>query len=882
MKTIQFILLFFLLHITVSGWSQVTVSGSSGLDGNYASLTRAGGVFAALNAAGSQAGRNIEVLITADINNEDGSNALNNKDWTLLTIKPNAPGRVVSSSATGLVLKIKCSNLVIDGSSNGSSSQDLTLMNPSAGSAKLIYIGSTGAVPLINISVKNCLIVNSGGAVMMCDATTLYNAGRFNTIAIVHNDIQKGMDPIFCAGTNSSGLNISNNTMNASGANANLHQGIYVAGFDGVLISGNDIGNLNGYYGIEDAGIRLRGVINTVVEKNNIHDISYTGMVYSGAKGIYLNLGPNANVSIRNNMISGMKGDGDAYWSFGAYFSPVGIYLQVADLGPALMSGIDISYNTIYLSGATLNNPDVYSFGIAKEGYSPIWVNVKNNIIYNQLGPAGSAGTGAVGIAGFINGDGSEVDYNDYYCDAASGTNSIGKFGDNDYTTLAAWQAASGLDLHSRNIRPVFVSATDLHLLPSNCGLDGYGTALPGITTDYDQEIRDPLSPDMGADEFTAVHNVTLAGMPGSSVSDEKQIAPGGTTYVSSGCDLIATVLPSGTSPVSGMAKATVSIDATQLYYNTEPYVQRHFDIEPAGANTTTTSATITLYFHDSEFVNFNTKNPTWPPLPTVAGGGNADPNRANLKITQYHGLPTTSPSAPGNYTGNGGAGVYINPPDGNIVWNGAYWAVTVDITGFSGFYVHTNAQYPLAIDINYLQGTRQDNHHLLNWKVTCNSSPSVKMELQRSATVSGPFVAINTISATALECQQPFAYADNWPLPGMNYYRLKLTDAAGKISYSTVVALLNAEKGVEMVNLVPNPVQLDGHFSLNISSARASRIELVVTDMTGRVVQRRQAALVAGYNSIPMNVATLAPGVYQLTGITSDDKTRTIRFIIQ
>lgn len=115
-----------------------------------------------------------------------------------------------------------------------------------------------------------------------------------------------------------------------------------------------------------------------------------------------------------------------------------------------------------------------------------------------------------------------------------------------------------------------------------------------------------------------------------------------------------------------------------------------------------------------------------------------------------------------------------------------------------------------------------------------------------------------------------------------MNYYRLKMTDAFGKISYSGIVALLNADKGMEMVNIVPNPVVSDGRFTLNISAAKASQVNLVITDMTGRVVQQQQKTLTAGYNSLPMNVAMLAPGTYNITGITDGDKTRILRFVKQ
>ena len=52
--------------------AQITVSGSNGADGNYTSLTSAGGAFAALNGR-SQAGQTITINVTADVLTEDGA-----------------------------------------------------------------------------------------------------------------------------------------------------------------------------------------------------------------------------------------------------------------------------------------------------------------------------------------------------------------------------------------------------------------------------------------------------------------------------------------------------------------------------------------------------------------------------------------------------------------------------------------------------------------------------------------------------------------------------------------------------------------------------------------------------------------------------------------
>jgi hypothetical protein len=114
-----------------------------------------------------------------------------------------------------------------------------------------------------------------------------------------------------------------------------------------------------------------------------------------------------------------------------------------------------------------------------------------------------------------------------------------------------------------------------------------------------------------------------------------------------------------------------------------------------------------------------------------------------------------------------------------------------------------------------------------------------------------------------------------------MNYYRLKIVDADGKVTYSTTVALLNAVKGFDIISIAPNPV-VDNNFKLNVTSAQAGKMEISIFDMQGRLVNRQTLSLIAGYNSMPVNVANLSPGTYTIKGSMADDQSKVIRFVKQ
>jgi len=241
--------------------------------------------------------------------------------------------------------------------------------------------------------------------------------------------------------------------------------------------------------------------------------------------------------------------------------------------------------------------------------------------------------------------------------------------------------------------------------------------------------------------------------------------------------------------------------------------------------------------------------------------------NLANLTIAHFDGVGSTWDAfAPAAYTTGTTAA-------GTVTWSG--------VSIFSKFTLGSVSFInPLAISLNYLRGVKQGNAHLLNWKVTCSSTPNVTLTLERSAD-GVSFKPIYSITADALRCAQPFEYNDAQPVAGTNYYRLKMTDANGKISYSNIITLINASQGFDIMHIAPNPVT-GNNFTLNISSAKATQMNIVISDLQGRVVKQASLSLIAGYNTSEINIQSLAPGTYQLYGSNGTDKSKLIRFVKQ
>jgi hypothetical protein len=499
---------FFILLCSFTAGAQVSVTATVGTTGptTYTTLKLA---FDAIN-AGTHRGV-ITVSLTGNTT-ETASATLNSSgtgssSYTGITIKP-ATGvtSTVSGTITGPIVSIFGSNVTIDGSNNGTTTRNLTISNLDTSKLAAVAILSAGAVPTTNVTVKNATISKAVAGIIMTYSTNVGFGGIFNNITIQNNSIQQCLYGVFAVDTvglagMGTGLNITGNDLTATGAAAITDIGLYVQGFDGAVISGNTIGNFQSTEDGDDTGIWIAsGSKNTVVEKNKITNLTHTGGQGYGGHGITISTGVTAaNTRVSNNMIAGIGGDGWDYTSQFAADNPIGIYVF------GTQTGINIHFNSINMTGNTLNQTRAVSSGIYVS--TGTTATISNNIIVNNLGLSGATGYGSVGI--FAVTGVSQLagnNYNDYVVNpTGSGVKYIGQIAATGSGTLAAWQTATGANANSKNVVPVFTSATDLHLVvASNSGLDNLGTPVAGITTDIDGDTRSTTTPDLGADEFTA------------------------------------------------------------------------------------------------------------------------------------------------------------------------------------------------------------------------------------------------------------------------------------------------------------------------------------------------------------------------------------------
>ena len=157
-------------------------------------------------------------------------------------------------------------------------------------------------------------------------------------------------------------------------------------------------------------------------------------------------------------------------------------------------------------------------------------------------------------------------------------------------------------------------------------------------------------------------------------------------------------------------------------------------------------------------------------------------------------------------------------------------------------------------------------------------TSLEAKFEIERSGD-GIHFGKIGSLSADALRCNQPFDFTDVQPVPGVNYYRLKIIDVDGKFAYSNTVSLTERNKNFNLLSINPNPVGKE-NAKLQINAGDKNDLILVIADFSGRVIIRQQAAIQQGINTIEILTSGLVAGTYQLSAISTEEKSQTIRFM--
>ncbi|MCC7503300.1 MAG: hypothetical protein IT229_12270, partial [Flavobacteriales bacterium] len=436
-----------------------------------------------------------------------------------LTIRPatGSSPTITGALASGALIKLNGADWVtIDGSNSGGTDRSLTISNTATTAPVGIWISSLGdGAGATNSTIKNC-VINTNAAttataygIAVSGATIASAGGDNDNITLQNNAIDSRNTGIYTNGNaavSAGGMDnrvVTGNTFYSAGTVLPTY-GVQVANALGASVDANTF-NLSTTAGTAPVAISIEAnVSNTTVTRNRVESLFSSNTGGYGGRGIAVGTGTtNANITIANNFIAGVNGSN---WTGFGNSSSMGIALGMVGNSTTITTvtgGISIHHNTVNLEGnfqgtsTTVNKitAAIYVGSAASD------LDIRNNLFSNSLVNTTAVAKAYAIYSAAANTAFTNIDNNNYY---TGGSQAVLGFLGADVTTLGALQTAFGGNTNATNITPVFTSATNLHLnIGLNPALNATGTPIPTVPNDIDGDVRDALTPDAGADEFT-------------------------------------------------------------------------------------------------------------------------------------------------------------------------------------------------------------------------------------------------------------------------------------------------------------------------------------------------------------------------------------------
>ena len=146
-----------------------------------------------------------------------------------------------------------------------------------------------------------------------------------------------------------------------------------------------------------------------------------------------------------------------------------------------------------------------------------------------------------------------------------------------------------------------------------------------------------------------------------------------------------------------------------------------------------------------------------------------------------------------------------------------------------------------------------------LNW-VTTDETNQYEYVVERSDDAAKGFTALGTVPAVN-GSNNSYNWVDNHPLPGNNYYRIRIVDKLGQANY-TKILVIDAGKGAA-IRIYPNPAK--DQLTVVIAGREAQNYELVMYSVSGQTIYQRTMQHVIQETIKVNRTATMKPGIYML-----------------
>ena len=286
--------------------------------------------------------------------------------------------------------------------------------------------------------------------------------------------------PVHCAG------NVIRSNQVGSESDTSITWGIQLEHNKDAIVENNVVQNINQQFNSDviTLGINSYSGFGCKIRNNIVHGISSGNLM--GSVGILLSGGGGQSEIIYNNMIYDIQSTSAQSNS------------RVAGIEMWAQNNPMVYYNTVYLSGTGSNQAGSAAFCVLNAyGGACTNVDARNNIFINERDESPYC---ASSVFDYTTSN-LTSNYNDLYY-SQNQNNCLVRISSANYLTLEEWQQYSGKDSSSITEMPNFIEPY-LHIDETiYTNIDSGATPISGIDADIDGHIRNPLTPDIGADEF--------------------------------------------------------------------------------------------------------------------------------------------------------------------------------------------------------------------------------------------------------------------------------------------------------------------------------------------------------------------------------------------
>jgi hypothetical protein len=190
---------------------------------------------------------------------------------------------------------------------------------------------------------------------------------------------------------------------------------------------------------------------------------------------------------------------------------------------------------------------------------------------------------------------------------------------------------------------------------------------------------------------------------------------------------------------------------------------------------------------------------------------------------------------------------VFFNPFNANEIW----------VSSFGNGLKMGLLSGPLPVKLLSFNGNRNNSVSQLQW-LTANQSSGDKFEIERSSN-SIQFSRIGTVNANS---NTQYYFTDTTTATIL-YYRLKIIAVNGTVTYSNTIVFKDNAVIRDDIVLLRNPI-VNSKIELKITSNTADKVQLLITDISGKKILVQQIAVLPGINQLTIPLpATGAKGIY-------------------